>query len=555
MWLRILLLFFVFSFLYRTDYSFDQDLGRHLRLGEIITQTHQVPKINLFSYTNPDFPFINTHWLFEVFVYVWSQTLRLQSLLILKIIIFIFSVWLIFKTIPKENGVLFLPIGFIFLHVLRERLEFRPEIFSFLFTASTYYILNTSLRTKRGNLLFILPLIQLIWINTHIYFFVGLILQAIFLIHLSFHPRGGKLKLLTIISILSVIASLLNPNGIKGLLYPLNVNANYGYTIVENQTMFLLESINFRDPNFLFVKLSATIVAITIFVSFIKKQVDLKNLLLLLSGFGLALFNVRGFPYLVFLSLPAVLGNFSLGVLSNTPPMWSKLVNLFFGVLLILESFFYLNGDYYKYTESQHQAGLQFAQSSYGALDFVLANNLPLPIFNNFDIGSYIIYRGYPKYMVFVDGRPEAYPKEFFLNTYIPIQYDFNKFKEMDKQIGFKTIIFSHSDQTPWGKAFLQNVVKDPDWRIVFIDDFMIVLTTSDVVNEKKLSTINLSQLNPESYNSDNHLSYLRLGLFLLSTQNIESGKKFIEKTLQLFPNDPIANALIGQSPKNNFFW
>src|SRR3972149_12086752 len=113
MWAKILLLLFVFSFLFRTDHAFDQDLGRHLKLGEIIWQTKSVPKINLFSYTNPDFPFINTHWLFEVLVYLGQQAIGLQTLLILKIIIFLISVWLILRIIPKGNQALLLPVGFI----------------------------------------------------------------------------------------------------------------------------------------------------------------------------------------------------------------------------------------------------------------------------------------------------------------------------------------------------------------------------------------------------------------------------------------------------------
>ena len=542
----ILLLFFVFSFLFRTDSSFDQDLGRHLKLGEIIVQTHLVPTTNLFSYTNPDFPFINTHWLFEVFVYFWSTTLGLQSLLILKTIILLFSVWLILKIVPKENKALLLPLGFIFLHVLRERLELRPEIFSFLFTAGTYYILE-----KRTKYIYFLPFIQLIWINTHIYFFIGLILQVIFLIHagyqcLRFNLKGCKLKLPIIIFILSVLASLINPNGLSGLLYPLNVTKNYGYTTVEHQTMFLLENIGFRDPNFLFVKLSIGIIVLSLLALAIKRKFELKNILLSLSGLGFALLNVRSFPYLVFLSLPALLQNFGL-VKRNFVTGFLFLV---FSFMLLLESFFYLNGDYYKYNESINQVSLSYVESGKATMDFVLKNNLPNPIFNNFDIGSYIIYRGYPKYSVFVDGRPGAYPKEFFINTYVPAQYDYNKFKELDKLMGFKTIIFSHTDQTPWGKAFLQNVIKDESWKIVYIDDFMIVLV-KDVQN---ISVIDLAKLSPNSYNFNNHVSYLRLGLFLLSTQNVESGKMFIEKTLQLFPDDPIANYLIGQSPKNNFF-
>src|SRR3989344_3222379 len=222
MWTKILLLIFVFSFLFRTDLSFDQDLGRHLKLGEIILQEGYVPKINLFSYTYPDFPFVNTHWLFEVFIFWTSQTIGLEALLVIKIIIFLIAVWLTLKIIPKENMALLLPVGFIFLHVLRERLELRPEIFSFLFTALTLYILES----RRLFLLFLLPLIQLLWINTHIYFFVGLLLQGIYILHLGFqylrfHPKGVNLKLTILIFLLSVGASFVNPNGLAGLLYPL----------------------------------------------------------------------------------------------------------------------------------------------------------------------------------------------------------------------------------------------------------------------------------------------------------------------------------------------
>lgn len=539
MWAKILLLFFVFSFLFRTDLSFDQDLGRHLRLGEIIWETHQIPKTNLFSYTNPDFPFINTHWLFEIFVYGVNQTIGLHWMLILKILIFMASIWLVIKTIPKENEILLLPIGFIFFHVLRERLELRPEIFSFLFTAVTYYILT------RNRFLYLLPVIQLLWINTHIYFFVGLALQAIFLIQ-------KRLKKLATILILSVFVSLINPNGINGFLYPLNVTKNYGYTIVENQTMFLLENIKFSDPNFLFVKLTGGIILVSILFAFLSSRRKsgsnklniAKNILLSLFGLVLALMNVRSFPYLVFLSLPAVLQNF------GAVP-WNKVTTLLTTsavVLLTLESFLYLNGDYYRYRADQHQVGLYFTESVKKGMDFVLTNNLPDPIYNNFDIGSYILYRGYPKYKVFVDGRPEAYPASFFHEVYIPTQSDYGKFKELEIQYNFKTIIFSHTDQTPWGKSFLQNIVKDQSWKLVYIDDFMVILT-------KEGMGIDLSKLSPNSYKFTNHRSYLNLGFFLLGTGYQDSGRQFILKAKELFPKSPIINQIMGNPQTNYFFW
>lgn len=537
MWAKILLLFFVFSFLWRTDSSFNQDLGRHLKIGEIIWQTKSIPLTNLFSYTYPDFPFINSHWLFELLIYLGQQTIGLQAVLVCKIIIILTSVWLVLKIIPKKQYLL-LPVGFIFLHTLRERPELRPEIFSFLFTALTLFILDKYEKTKT-KLLYILPAIQLIWVNTHIYFIVGLALQAIFLIHLGYqylrsHTGCGRLKLTTIIFVLSVIVCFLNPSGIRGVLNPILYGTNYGYTIVENQTMFLLESINFKDPNFLFVKLSALIILLSFIFALVKNRFSVKNFGLAGFGLVLALMNVRSFPYLVFISLPAVLENFG-------SIKWGKILVWITILLLLLESFYYLNGDYYKYTGSDVKPKLEFTESGKSAMNFVLANNLPQPVFNNFDIGSYITYRGWPKYRIFVDGRPGEYPKEFFQQVYIPMQSDPQKFAEVDKQYNFKTIIFSHTDQTPWAKTFLINIVKNPDWKIIYIDDFMIIVI-KDLNGFKK---IDLADLDPSSYQFDSYLNYLRLALFLAQTGNMQSAQKFAEA----------GTAMFGVAVPDKFFW
>lgn len=81
----ILLLFFTAAFSIRTDFSFDQDLGRHLKLGEIIVSSREVPKTNLFSYTFPNFPFINHHFLFEILIFLGQQVVGLQGFMIVLV--------------------------------------------------------------------------------------------------------------------------------------------------------------------------------------------------------------------------------------------------------------------------------------------------------------------------------------------------------------------------------------------------------------------------------------------------------------------------------------
>ena len=43
---------------------------QNLKLGKIIWETKTIPNTNLFSYTNPNFPFINHHWLSENIFYL-----------------------------------------------------------------------------------------------------------------------------------------------------------------------------------------------------------------------------------------------------------------------------------------------------------------------------------------------------------------------------------------------------------------------------------------------------------------------------------------------------
>jgi hypothetical protein len=138
-------------------------------------------------------------------------------------------------------------------------------------------------------------------------------------------------------------------------------------------------------------------------------------------------------------------------------------------------------------TNTFYAAGYQLAKTGLGQvsggnrlMDYYQENDLHGPIFNNFDIGSYLIYRLYPKDKVFVDGRPEAYPAAFFTDTYIPMQYDQSKWDEAMKKYHFQTIIISHTDATPWGRAFLQRIIKDPQWNLVYFDDWGMILVNTD---------------------------------------------------------------------------
>ena len=132
----VLLFVFFASFLIHPLYSINQDIGRHLKSGEIIWQTKSVYKTNLFSFTEPDHSFINHHWLSEVVFFGLNNAIGLKGLILLKAMILLLSLWLLFLAVKnKAEYWIFLISAMTGIVVWTERTDVRPEIFSYLFLA------------------------------------------------------------------------------------------------------------------------------------------------------------------------------------------------------------------------------------------------------------------------------------------------------------------------------------------------------------------------------------------------------------------------------------
>jgi hypothetical protein len=127
-----------------------------------------------------------------------------------------------------------------------------------------------------------------------------------------------------------------------------------------------------------------------------------------------------------------------------------------------------------------------------GSAGFFRSQGLQGPIFNNYDIGGYLIYYLFPRERLFVDNRPEAYPAEFFGKVYAPMQEDEKVWAEMDRKYGFQVIYFYRHDQTTWGQPFLIRRIDDPAWAPVFVDGYTIILAKRGGVNQKVIEKFEL---------------------------------------------------------------
>jgi hypothetical protein len=117
-----------------------------------------------------------------------------------------------------------------------------------------------------------------------------------------------------------------------------------------------------------------------------------------------------------------------------------------------------------------------------GSVNFLLNNNIRGPIFNDFNLGGYLTYRIYPR-KVFIDNRPEAYPKQFFEDVYLPMQKSPEIFQQLDKKNNFNTIIVSHYDGTNYKNQLLRYFVSNSKFTLVYLDSYAMVFVKNNPTN------------------------------------------------------------------------
>jgi len=518
--------------------AMDQDLGRHLLMGKIILATKNVPKVNLLTFTYPNFPFINHHWLSEVVFYLVFKLVSFPGLLIFSTVLFITAFTAVFFYASKKTNTIALTIAsLLYLPLLFERTDIRPELFSFFFL-SLFIVILYQYKSRFTKWIFLLPALELLWVNIHIYYIIGLFVFGLFLIDnlLTKYLKKQKLidrdlKILVLVFLACCFATLINPNGLSGALYAFHVFQNYGYTIQENQSVYFLMQYGFPQPALPYIVGSIILLFTALCVSW--RQTKLIDWLLSFAFTLIAVSAVRNFPLFAFTtfipfaySLTNTIDKLSL------KSRFKNVVILVLFLLLILEM---------QIAVSQKGFGFGNQVSAHNGANFYLSNNLKGPILNNFDIGSYLEYRLYPKDLpagrqeiTFIDGRPEAYPVSFFQNVYIPMQQDPQVFAKTDQQYRFNTIFYTHTDQTPWAEKFISTILDNKQWKTVYLDDSVIILAKQNQENKGLIDKFGMDKNSIHTSNIDknNLISLLKLANFYntagLTKQAVENYKDIL---------------------------
>ena len=453
------------------------DIGRHIKNGELILSgTPALFYRNFYSFTYPDYPFINHHWFFGIISYSIFHLSSFTGLSVFYIFLLLSTYLLAFDSARRYSNFCFSVFLCVTAMILAaSRPEIRPEGISVFFTALDFWLLQGFLQRRISGpvVLTAIPIIHVIWVNTHIFFFMGPALAGLFFWQMKLGGEGKeRCGILWRVLLISVLASLINPSGLWGMLTPLNGFKKFGYDLAENQNVFFMIH-RFGDSIVYKYFLAAAGIIITGMVICLRREAVKAMPMVLLGVFiTLAAFRaVRLFLPFGFLFIP-------LAAYYYAPYVKKTAVVFLFGIaggagLIILCLWA---------KPAYPRIGLSPGVNA--SADFYKQSGLQGPIFSNYDIGGYLIYHLQGREKVFVDNRQEAFPPDFFQKVYIPMQEDASFWHQQEAKYGFNVIYFYRHDLTPWGQQFLVASLGDPKWAPVFVDDYAIIFARRGSIDQ-----------------------------------------------------------------------
>lgn len=471
--------------LFQKDLSMVGDLGRHLKLGEVVLNCHCVPQTNLFSYTHPNFPIVNHEWLAEVIFYLTSALFGVDGLLVLKMILVIAAAALIYLVAVKKGSLFWVTVfAFFSITIFSMRFFVLPELFSYLFIGLFLFLIEQYKQTKKTILLWILPLLEICWVNMHIYFIIGIMLYGFFFLETWIRQKKFH-QTLFLIGIILTLVTLLNPSGLRGALLPFTFQTNYGFSVEENESPLIILNPSSTNTNTAYtlvlqVIIFEILILLFTFGFFLKKQwKEIFSMGSATTAAGLALkftrcislFSLLGFIPLVqtFTHLEAKIKD------SQARNITKGFVIL--GVLTVVG--IHLTG-----LVTYKILGFGFEPSAENAVAFIKQAHVHGKIFNNYIIGNYLIYGLYPKEKVYVDARPEAYPASFFTD-YWRMLSDQQFFNQQVKKYDINAVVFNVADDDPAKvRPFLLRLLQSKNWVPVYGDGIVTILVRNNKVNQ-----------------------------------------------------------------------
>ena len=406
----------------------DPDVWWHLATGRYIALQRHIPAVDVFSFTATGHRWVTHEWLADLLFFAGYRLFGFGGLMVLFALLIAAAFALVYlrcRTAPL------LAAASTLLAALASSMTWgaRPQMLSLFFASLYLYILE---RVCEGSASpWLLPPLTLLWANLHSGFVAGLLIIAAFVVGRELtwlrhrpHPSpwlSPLVRKLAWVGLASLVCSLLTPNGVSAALFPFGTLSNH--LIQANiQEWF---SPDFHAP--MFWPLAAYWLALMATLAASRCRIDATNLLLLLGSAAGALYSGRHAPFLALVGAPllaqqaqdlwtpqregSALGLSAAPAAGTMGPARATAMRLLLATLGLALAALIVAIGFRTRAVVQRSMDMERLQYPTAAVAYMREHNLGKRIFNAYQWGGYLIWRGYS---VFIDGRTEVYGDEVF---------------------------------------------------------------------------------------------------------------------------------------------
>jgi hypothetical protein len=443
----------------------DPDLWFHLKLGQVVWNTHSIPSTDIFSFTAQGHPWTAHEWLAELGIYGAYRLGGYEGLMVcfagLASLLFALVYFLCYRRCGSAQAALFAGMCAWFFATVG--LAIRPHLLGYLFLTIELVLLDLASRNRRW--LWMIPPLFALWVNCHGSYIFGI---GVLLVYwLSSFAKGNwglvvaeakdrqERRALGLVLLFSVLALCCNPVGIRLLLYPLNVGFQQSAALGAVDEWLPPDLRNVRTLGMI-----AVVVGVLLVSSVRHLELPLREILVLAAAFALSLQHVRMlFVFgiaagpLICLVLAPLLGKHS----RRDHPIANAMFLCAFAAVIVWH--FPTLADLQRQVAKGNPAG---------AVEYIRRSRLSGPMLNEYVFGDYLIW-ALPEEKDFIDGRGDVFDWTGVLQQYgrwVLLQEDpailLDKYK-------IRFCLLSRNAPMTHVLPYL------PGWRKVYGDDLAVV--------------------------------------------------------------------------------
>jgi hypothetical protein len=320
--------------------------------------------------------------------------------------------------------------------------------------------------------LYLLPLSMLVWVNLHGGFLGGFLLLGAYLAGnlydlLAGPPAGrgpcrDRLHRLLPVAGACLLACLCNPRGYHILLFPFHLVSNK--FIMDHVTEFL--SPNFHE--FLVFKYLLLLLIALFAVS--RDRIGTTELVLALVFSNMALYSTRYIPLFALVLAPTLTRQLHQAK-RNGSGRWAAFYRKRSDNITRMDAratgYLWPAAALIAVALATGSGRLQLSFDDrikpVAAVEFLLKEQIPGNMFDNDEFGDYLIYRAYPSYRVFIDGRLDMYGAPI-MREYLKVSSFEPGWERILEKYRITWIFFEANSQLS------RLLLRHPDWKLIYGD-------------------------------------------------------------------------------------